>query len=816
MVTDAFKGEDLNGYVPIFKRYEIPVRYNFKPEDMTWSVYRPKAKMNVLDTIFPEGIQIPDAFHGANIVHLPTVKCVAGDTEIVLGDGAVVTIAELVERQLAAADMVALDRDRTVSAEARAVVFAMDPAGAIRPLAVSHVARSPRRGRRVLRMTTRTGRQLTATADHPMFAASGWTPLGELAIGDRVAIARRLSSAGRSQPLPRTHASSPSTPVVARVGRRYDAGFSQVVLDRYQAGQTVTAIATEVSVRWQVVQHILSRHGVAMRRNVVPIEVPERTSPAFWRWVGYVIAEGCAEDLAKGAGKLWWTNTDPALRDDFIALSRDLFQVEARVRNAAQISIYSRDLVRFLEEIGLDVPMSSGNKRIPALLYRCPDDEIAAFLSAYLDGDGSVSGRQAEVSATTKSEALARGLVTLFARLGVAAIVRPVQQQLVGWSEPRTYWQVAVSGAALVRLHEVLDLRHEVKRARLAAHAERLATSKQPSNWDTVPLPSARVKELRTSLGLTQAATGMASSINNVENGYTAPTPRIARRVLEVLRTADRDARFAAELDRLDQLAHEDLAWDSIVSVEEVQGELDLYDLTVPEAGSFVANGLVVHNCHIYTTTTGAMKNAFGGLLNTKRHYTHSWIHETLVDLLAIQKEIHAGLFAVMDGTTAGDGPGPRTMRPVIKDVMLASQDQVAIDAVAAAMMGFDPMSLKYISMADEQGLGHGRREDIEIVGDVELADERWGFSVGDNGASMVGDLMWFGPLKRFQKLFFHTPLVNLFVMGSEAYHDYYRWPLRDRRVFEAWKHDTTWGRLFERYQAEGVLAEPAGETKAG
>ena len=27
--------------------------------------------------------------------------------------------------------------------------------------------------------------------------------------------------------------------------------------------------------------------------------------------------------------------------------------------------------------------------------------------------------------------------------------------------------------------------------------------------------------------------------------------------------------------------------------------------------------------CHIYTTTTGAMKNAFGGLLNTKRHYTH-------------------------------------------------------------------------------------------------------------------------------------------------------------------------------------------------
>src|SRR6267378_4148650 len=128
--------------------------------------------------------------------------------------------------------------------------------------------------------------------------------------------------------------------------------------------------------------------------------------------------------------------------------------------------------------------------------------------------------------------------------------------------------------------------------------------------------------------------------------------------------------------------------------------------------------------CHIYTTTTGAMKNAFGGLLNTRRHYTHSWIHETLVDLLAIQQEIHAGIFAVMDGTTAGDGPGPRTMRPVIKDVMLASADQVAIDAVAAAMMGFDPLTLPYLKLADEAGLGNARREAIDIVGDAALADQ--------------------------------------------------------------------------------------------
>jgi hypothetical protein len=199
------------------------------------------------------------------------------------------------------------------------------------------------------------------------------------------------------------------------------------------------------------------------------------------------------------------------------------------------------------------------------------------------------------------------------------------------------------------------------------------------------------------------------------------------------------------------------------------------------------------------------MKNAFGGLLHNHRHYTHSWIHKTLVDLLAIQKEIHTGIFAVMDGTTAGDGPGPRTMRPVVKNLMLAAADQVAIDAVAAKMMGFDPMGLEYIRVAHEDGLGVGDPRDIEVVGD-DVSGESWGFEVGDNGASLVGDLLWFSPFQRFQKLFFRTPLVHLFIFGSEVYHDYYRWPLRDRKVFERWKAQTGWGRLFARY-GEGTEA---------
>ena len=203
--------------------------------------------------------------------------------------------------------------------------------------------------------------------------------------------------------------------------------------------------------------------------------------------------------------------------------------------------------------------------------------------------------------------------------------------------------------------------------------------------------------------------------------------------------------------------------------------------------------------CHIYTTTTGAMKNAFGGLLSTYRHYTHSWIHETLVDLLVIQKEIHSGIFAVMDGTTVGNGPGPRTMYPEEKNLILAGADQVAIDAVSAKMMGFDPLGIPYIRLAHERGLGCGDPRTIKVLGE-DVSGVNWRFSVGDNAASLAGDLLWFSPLKKFQNLFFRTPLVNLFIFGSEAYHDYYRWPIMDRRVFRRWLKSSQWGKLFATY----------------
>lgn len=216
----------------------------------------------------------------------------------------------------------------------------------------------------------------------------------------------------------------------------------------------------------------------------------------------------------------------------------------------------------------------------------------------------------------------------------------------------------------------------------------------------------------------------------------------------------------------------------------------------------------VVHlpttKCHIYTGVTGSMKNAFGGLLPNKRHYCHHVIHETLVDLLAIQKEIHKGIFTITDGTTAGNGPGPRTMIPVAKNVLLAGNDCVAIDAVATKMMGFDPMRFPFIRLAHERGLGVGRTEEIDIVGDVEAARENWGFETGVNAAGAVGRLFWFGPLRSLRHLMFHTPVVYAFIWASAIYHDRLWYPIKGKRIVRQWLKESPWGRLFETYQPGG------------
>jgi uncharacterized protein (DUF362 family) len=207
----------------------------------------------------------------------------------------------------------------------------------------------------------------------------------------------------------------------------------------------------------------------------------------------------------------------------------------------------------------------------------------------------------------------------------------------------------------------------------------------------------------------------------------------------------------------------------------------------------------VTAKTHGHTITTGAIKNSFGGLLKEVRHYAHEFIHEVMVDLMFMQRELHPHVLAVMDGTVMGDGAGPRTLVPRVGNLILASADQVAIDAIAARIMGFDPLAIPYLRMCHERGLGVADPRQIEIVGDAAAAEVSLGFRTRRSLVIWGDQLIRRGPLRPLKRLLLHSPLVVWAPFASNVYHDLLWYPTVGRRRIRAFAA-TPWGRLFESY----------------
>ncbi len=205
---------------------------------------------------------------------------------------------------------------------------------------------------------------------------------------------------------------------------------------------------------------------------------------------------------------------------------------------------------------------------------------------------------------------------------------------------------------------------------------------------------------------------------------------------------------------------------------------------------------------HGHSTTTGAIKNSFGGLLREVRHYAHKYMHEVLVDLMLMQKELHPNILAVMDGTVCGDGAGPRTMTPHGKNLILASSDSVAIDSIAARLMGFDPMSIPYLRMCHERGLGVAQFDEIEILGE-DIAEINFGFHTKKSLVIWGDQLLRKGALRFLEQIALHSPLVVWAPIASNIYHDWLWYPTVGKSIIRKFAK-TEWGELFEKYKRGG------------
>lgn len=86
------------------------------------------------------------------------------------------------------------------------------------------------------------------------------------------------------------------------------------------------------------------------------------------------------------------------------------------------------------------------------------------------------------------------------------------------------------------------------------------------------------------------------------------------------------------------------------------------------------------------------------------------WLHEEgnkahHASIAALYAQLPCDV-AIVDGVTAMEGDGPTHGAPVAMHVVLAGMDAVAVDAVGATLMGFDPQDIGYLVYCSEQGLG--------------------------------------------------------------------------------------------------------------
>ncbi len=497
-------------------------------------------------------------------------KCVAADTEVLLDDGSVETIATIVARRRAR--LLTLGDDwRLHQAEPSAYVD-----DGVKP---------------VFRVTTRLGREIETTASHPYLTATGWRPLAELAVGEPVAVPRRLPVFGAT-PLrdcevrllgyligdgcltaaaPKLTNSDPRIQADFVAATAAFGGVRAVIRERRTRTTDICVSADRERIAdgrarfGRALKEALARTGWSQRGLALALDA----SPAsVCNWTKGRTMPGAA--LFDGLSRLFGGETTEWLPDG----GRE--DAAKNARNA---------LTRWLDELGLWGKGAHG-KFVPAPVFRLPKEQLAVFLNRLFATDGwatVLATGQSQLGYATVSERLARQVQHLLLRFGV--IARRRRRQIKGPKGPAIAWQLDITDPGSIQTF-IAEIGIFSKEAALERVGQALAERRAQTNCDLIPIAF---------WGDLAAAKGVEPWSRLAERAgiLSARNIHVGRRALTRPRLAQLAEAVGAR--RLQALATSDLYWDEIVSIE-CLGPRQVYDLTIPETHNFVANDICVHN----------------------------------------------------------------------------------------------------------------------------------------------------------------------------------------------------------------------------
>lgn len=140
-------------------------------------------------------------------------------------------------------------------------------------------------------------------------------------------------------------------------------------------------------------------------------------------------------------------------------------------------------------------------------------------------------------------------------------------------------------------------------------------------------------------------------------------------------------------------------------------GEIELPRLLL-ETDLFLT--LPVLKTHALTYFTGSLKNQWGCLPQHDRILFHRWLDPMIVSLHRILRPA----FSLMDAIVAMEGRGPTNGKPRRLNILMASQDAVALDATAMRLVGLNASRARHVQLAAKAGFGRVDPREIAVDGD--------------------------------------------------------------------------------------------------
>jgi intein/homing endonuclease len=563
-------------------------------------------------------------------------KCVSGDTPVTLADGREITIRELVESALSDSDMVEilddglLTRDNPYDIR----ILSLNPETLrLEPRPVTAFIKREATPY-LLRVRTRSGREVMATPYHPLFTLDNGQlrtlKAEELKPGVRLALPRRLpvlQGEADMSPLSVLNRfkndddvyipNSDSLKIWAKntraefgtwSGWARAAGVPAARLNGLLNNQAVNASALRrlagVAALPPPLDGSLKSHGSGQ------IRIPSTYTPELARFLGLLIAEG----RNTSSNQVWFVNSDPAINDEYERLAQGIFGAEVRrfhyKTETEDGLIFSRALCVALERLfNFPINSSSADKEVPSQLFEAGASTQWAFLSGLFEGDAYISVRSKNedsrppfIEYTTASLKLARQVISLLLRLGVFATLRAREKYAANTVEKRrrTYYSVLIYGTE--QLHHTARHLSFVgeKRKQLEALLQ-LPPASNP-NHDLVPGVTSIVREAVRKAGgkIKPDRRNHPKLAAYCENRCEASRGGLLEVIARIEQLASNPEPASPYLKQLFTLATSDIYWDEIVSIDQVEPpDAWVYDLSIADTHNFVAGNIIVHNSNV-------------------------------------------------------------------------------------------------------------------------------------------------------------------------------------------------------------------------